>query len=89
MRSLGVIVLLVASLIACSNKSASGPSCDKVVDNMLAVTKTQLTGHGDMELGNRKVMIEQCEARKMPADQRTCLVTAKDLTAIAACTPKK
>lgn len=89
MRSLGVIVLLVASLTACSKTSESGPSCDKVVDNMLAVTKTQLTGHGDMELGNRKVMIEQCEARKMPAEQRTCLVTAKDLAAIAACTPKK
>lgn len=81
--------ILVVALIAGCSKTDEGPSCDKVVDNMLAVTKTAMTGHGDMELGNRKQMVDQCIARKMPAEQRTCLATAKDLNTIASCSPKK
>lgn len=70
---------------ACSKKSDDGPSCDKVVDNMMAVTKQQLSGHGGIEVQNKKAMVEQCLARKMPAEQRQCLATAKDLTGIAGC----
>ena len=81
--------ILVVSLMAGCSKKDEGPSCDKVVDNMLAVTKTAMTGHGDMELGNKKQMVDQCTARKMSGEQRTCLAAAKDLNAIAACTPKK
>lgn len=81
--------ILVVALISGCSKTDEGPSCDKVVDNMLAVTKTAMTGHGDMELGNKKQMVDQCVARKMSGAQRTCLATAKDLEAIAACTPKK
>lgn len=81
--------ILVALLISGCSKKDDGPSCDKVVDNMLAVTKTAMTGHGDMELGNKKQMVDQCVSRNMPAEQRTCLATAKDLNAMAACTPRK
>jgi len=81
--------ILALALIAGCSKKDEGPSCDKVVDNMLAITKTAMTGHGDMELGNKKQMVEQCVARKMSAEQRTCLVAAKDLNALGACTPKK
>ncbi len=81
------LILAVVLFAGCS-KSDDGPSCEKVVDNMMAVTKTAMTGHGDMELSNKKAMIDQCVARKMPASQRTCLVAAKDLAAIAACSPK-
>lgn len=81
---------LACSLAACAKaKPAPDPTCDQVVDNMLAVTKQQLTGHGDLELGNRKVMIAQCEQRALTAAQRRCLATAKDLAAIAGCTPAK
>ncbi|MBL0217942.1 MAG: hypothetical protein IPQ07_29190 [Myxococcales bacterium] len=82
--------LVIATLMftGCS-KADDGPSCDQVVDSMMAVTKQAMTGHGDMEVQNKKAMVDQCVARKMSADQRRCLVAAKDLAAIAACTPKK
>lgn len=79
--------LIVLALVAACSKTATdaGPTCSVVVDNMMAVTKAQMSGHGGMEVQNRKAMIDQCEARKMPADQRSCLATAKDLGAIATC----
>lgn len=78
-------LLAVALLAGCSKKADRGPSCAEVTDHMLEVTRQQLTGHGEMELGNRKAMIAQCEERKMPAATRKCLVAATDLPAIAAC----
>jgi hypothetical protein len=47
--------------------------------------KSGLTGHGNVEMGNKKQMVEQCEARKMSAAQRTCMVAAKDVTTLASC----
>lgn len=89
--ALAVLGWLVAGTVTACSKPAPdpGPSCAQVVDHMLEVTKQQLTGHGDMELGNRKTMIAQCEQRTLSADQRRCLVAAKDLTAIAACSPAR
>ena len=81
------LVLIVVLLGACAKKP-DGPPCGAVVDNMMAVTKQQMTGHGELEVQNRTVMVEQCEKRNLTAAQRTCLVTAKDLAAIAACTPR-
>jgi hypothetical protein len=80
-------VLLAAVISAGCSKSDEGPSCDQVVDSMMAVTKIAMTGHGDMELQNKKQMVDQCIARKLTADQRRCLVAAKTLDAIATCTP--
>jgi hypothetical protein len=85
--------LLAASLLlfagACSKSTSDkGPPCATVVDNMMAVTKQAMSGHGDLELQNRKVMIDQCEKRSLTAAQKTCLATAKDLAGIAACTPR-
>ena len=82
------ILLLVLVAAACSKTADKGPSCAQVVDNMMTVTKQQLTGHGDLEVQNRGQMIEQCEKRDLTVDQKKCLATAKDLTGIAACTPK-
>lgn len=82
------LAVLSLALIACSKKAADGPACGAVVDNMMAVTKQQMTGHGELEVQNRTVMVEQCEKRKLTAAQRTCLAGAKDLAAIAACTPR-
>lgn len=78
--------LLVLS--ACSKKAADVPSCEKVVDNMLTVTKTAMPGHGDMELGNKKQMVAECEKRGLSDEQKRCIVAAKDLNGLAECTPK-
>ncbi|MBL9013216.1 MAG: hypothetical protein JNL83_03515 [Myxococcales bacterium] len=80
--------LMLLALVGCGSKD-DGPSCEKVVDNMLVITKSAMpAGHGDMDAGNsKKAMIDQCVARKMSAEQRRCLATAKDVTGMAACTP--
>jgi hypothetical protein len=87
MRYLVAAALLVA---ACSKPSKSskddGPSCEVVVDNMMAVTKTAMPpGHDGMALQNRKQMIDECVARAMTAAQRACLAAAKDLSGLSAC----
>ena len=87
MSRLALLASLSLVVVACSNK-ADGPPCGAVVDNMMAVTKQQMTGHGELEVQNRSVMIEQCEKRNLTGSQRTCLVAAKDLAQIAACTPR-
>jgi small lipoprotein (TIGR04454 family) len=77
--------VVLAVVAACSKKTDEGPPCSAVVDNLMAVTKTQMAGHGGMEVQNRKAMLDQCETHKMPAAQRSCLVAAKDFTAISTC----
>jgi hypothetical protein len=81
------VVLAVGITVAgCATKKPDpGPACPEVVDHMLAVMKQGLTGHDAVDLGNRKQMIEQCEARDMSAAERKCLAAAKDLTALATC----
>lgn len=79
------LALLAALLVGCSKKEDAGPSCDKVVDHMLEVTKQMLPGHGDQPMGDRKAMIDQCVQRNMPASQRRCLVAAKSFEDLAKC----
>lgn len=84
-----VLAVTAALLAACSKPAPDrGPPCDAIVDNLLAVSKTQLAGHGDMALGDRTAMLAQCEKRTLTPDQRRCLATAKDLTALAGCVPR-
>lgn len=80
--------LLVLSACSSKKKAADVPSCEKVVDNMLAVTKQAMPGHGDMEMGNKKQMTAECEKRNLTDDQKRCIATAKDLNGLATCTPK-
>ena len=80
------LVLVAALLVACSKKKEdAGPTCDQVADNLIAVTKQMLPGHGDQAMGDRKAMVAQCEQRKMPAAQRKCLVAAKTFDELAKC----
>lgn len=82
-----VVAALFAS--ACS-KSDDGPPCEKVVENMMAITKAAMpAGHDGMVMQNQKQMLDQCVARKMSAEQRRCLVAAKDVTTMAACSGSK
>jgi hypothetical protein len=76
---------LVGILFAACKKDDPGPPCAQVVDHILDVSKQGLTGHGTLELGNRKLMIEHCETRKLSADARRCIVAAKDLAGLAEC----
>ena len=82
--------LLLLALVGCGSKD-DGTTCEKVVENMMTITKQAMpAGHDGMDAGNsKKAMIDQCVARKMSAEQRRCLATAKDVTGMAACTPKK
>jgi|SRR5882724_6343755 len=77
--------LLVLCLVAC-NKDDPGPSCTQVVDHVLEVTKQVLPGHETVGMtGDRKASIAQCEARKLPAAARKCLVAAKTLDGFGDC----
>jgi small lipoprotein (TIGR04454 family) len=78
-------IWVVLALAFGCQKTDSGPSCDAVIDHVLAITKAGLTGHDGMQLGNRKQMIDGCVQRKLPAATRTCLLAAKDLAGLAGC----
>ena len=58
-------LLLTLVLVACK-KAPAGPSCDKIADHMLEVTKQQMPAHAGMgDFGDRKGMIAQCEKRNL------------------------
>jgi hypothetical protein len=77
-------LVFALALLGC-NKGDSGPTCAQVTDHMLEVTKQQLTGHGNLELGNRKQMIDVCEQRHLTAEQKRCIMSAKTLPALGDC----
>ena len=62
-------LLLVLVVAGC--KKDPGPSCDKITDHMLDLTKQAMPGHDPSLLGDRKAMIAQCEKRNLTRDQRT------------------
>jgi hypothetical protein len=77
--------LIVLALISCGKK-AEGPTCEQVTDHILEVTKQQLPGHENTNLGiQKKAMVEQCEKKNMPTEVRTCLLGAKTISEIATC----
>jgi hypothetical protein len=83
-----LFAIAVLGLAACGSKKKkedAGPSCEQVVDHMLVVMKSGLTGHGSVELGNKKQMLDQCESRKLSAEQRKCMLAAKDVVTLANC----
>ena len=80
MRTSIIAVLITA---ACSKSEPPAPPCADVVDHTLAITKVKYD-HGDMELGDRKGMIAQCEKEFSPT-MRRCLHEAKDLTDVGKC----
>ena len=52
---------------------------------MIPILQKGLAGHEQLELGNRKLMIDQCQARQMPKERRQCLVNAQRLEDLAKC----
>jgi hypothetical protein len=80
-------VVLLLILAACSKKAAEKvPTCAEVTDNMLKIVQSQYPGHGDMGgAGNRESAIQQCESRNMPANEKRCIVNAKNVEDLGAC----
>ena len=78
-----VIIMLLAS---CSKTDDKAPTCAEVTDHVLKTVQIAYPGHGDMNgRGNRETEIQQCEARKMSASERRCVIGAKTPQAIAQC----
>lgn len=82
MKQLAIVMLLVA----CSKSEEKAPTCAEVTDHMLKVVQIAYPGHGDMGArGNRDAEIQKCEARKMSATERRCILAAKTMEAIGEC----
>ena len=80
-------IALVLLLCACSKKAEDkAPTCAEVTDNMLKIVQSQYPGHSDMgAMGNRQQAIQQCEVRKMPANEKRCIANAKTMDDLAVC----
>ncbi len=80
-------LFLFVVVAGCSKQAEKkAPTCAEVTDHVLSVVQIAYPGHGDMGgRGNRDLEIQQCEARKVSAKERRCIVAAKDMAGIAAC----
>jgi hypothetical protein len=79
-------IALVLLLLCACGKSEKVPTCAEVTDHVLGVVQVKYPGHGDMGAGgNRQDQINSCEARKMSAGERRCILAAKTMEAIAEC----
>jgi hypothetical protein len=77
--------LFLVALLGCGKKD-SGPTCEVVIEHMLAVTKEAMAGHDNVKIdGQKTAMIEQCKKREMPLETRTCIMAAKTLREISIC----
>jgi hypothetical protein len=79
---------LVLLLCACSSKKAEekAPTCAEVTDKMIQIMQIAYPGHGDMGgMGNRERTVQECEARKMPAAEKRCIVAAKTMEDLGVC----
>jgi hypothetical protein len=84
MARLPWIVSCALALFACGD---SGPPCSEVTEHILQVTLAVMPAHQGMTLGNKKQMNEHCE-KAMPAEERRCILKAKDLNDVSMCRPR-
>jgi hypothetical protein len=87
MKRVVLVLFLLGLWAACSKKAAEKvPTCAEVTENMLKIVQGQYPGHGDMGgMGNRQAVIQQCEARNMPAAEKRCIVKAKTTEDLGQC----
>jgi hypothetical protein len=84
------IAVALASVLGCERKPGDpGPSCAAVTDHVYEVTRKAYPGHGEMAMGNRKADIARCEARKLTAKQRRCMLEAQTPDTMAQCMPRE
>jgi hypothetical protein len=83
------IAVVLAFALGCKGKEDPGPSCKEVTDHVYEITRKAYPGHGDMMMGNPKTDVARCEARKMSAAQRRCMLQAQSVEALAQCVPRE
>lgn len=78
-RNLASGLVLVSSLatFACGGKE---PTCENVVDHTLGLMPAEFK----KQMGDKKVLIEQCE-KETTEEQRKCALEAKDMEALMKC----
>lgn len=76
--------------LGCERKQdAPGPSCMQIADHMAEIASKAYPGHTEMmPASSRKAYVAQCEARKLTAKQRHCMLAAQSMEALAACMPR-
>jgi hypothetical protein len=84
MARLAWIVSCALVMVACGDP---GPPCADVTEHILQVTLAVMPAHQGMTLGNKKQMNEHCE-KAMPAEERRCILKAKDLNDVSMCRPR-
>ena len=84
------IALALALAPGCERKPEDpGPSCEAITDHVYEVTRKAYPGHGEMAMGNRKADVARCEARKLTAKQRRCMLAAQTPEGVAQCLPRQ
>jgi len=73
-------IIVMLALAACSKDSGGGSTCDKAVDNSIAILKKEMP---DAPAGDRGDMLAKCG--KLTADQQSCGANAKSLADLIAC----
>jgi hypothetical protein len=78
--------LVFVLVLAACGKNEKAPTCAEVTDHVLEITRIAYPGHGDMGAsGNREAQVQQCEARKLPAAERRCMMSAKSMEDLGQC----
>ena len=84
------LALALALAPGCERKPEDpGPSCEAITDHVYEVTRKAYPGHGEMAMGNRKADVARCEARKLTAKQRRCMLAAQTPEGVAQCLPRQ
>jgi hypothetical protein len=87
---IATVLATATASTGCERKQEKpAPSCAMVTEHVYEITRKAYPGHGDMQMGNRKDDIARCEARKMSAEQRRCMVAAQSMEALAQCARNK
>ena len=76
-----LLALSLLSFAACSkDASGGGSTCDKAVDNSVAILKKEMP---QAPAGDRAEMMAKCQ--KLSADKQACGANAKSLADLMAC----
>ncbi len=83
-----IFVLLV---VACK-RSAPPPTCNQIIDHALVLMgQVQAQGpaknHDEMDLSNKKAMVQLCVQRHLTAEQARCMFEAPTLAVLNTCRP--
>lgn len=83
--------VLMLFVVACK-RPAPPPSCNQIIDHALALmgqveAKGPAKNHDEMDLSNKKAMVQLCEQRHLTEEQARCMFEAPTLELLNACRP--